>query len=402
MITVRKLKLTIINENEEERKEQYKFIRDSQYAQYQALNLGMGYVMSGYLKCNRDIKSDEFKEHMKGLKNSNPIFKDIEFGKGIDTLSSVTQKVKKDFSTALKSGLAKGERSTTNYKRTFPLMTRGRNLTFIYSENDVLIKWVNKIVFKVVLGNKGFNNEELQHTLNKIINKEYKVMQSSLEFDKRNNLILNLTLDIPNNKNYTYVNNRVLGVDLGIKYPAYVCLSDDTYKREHIGESLELIKQRSQFQNRRIRLQQQLKNVNGGKGRKKKLQNLNRLSKCERNFVKTYNHNISKRIVDFAKKYKCEYINLEKLTKDGFENSILRNWSYYELQDMIKYKADRIGISVRYIDPSYTSQTCSRCGYIDKENRETQEKFICKKCGFELNADHNASINIARSEKFIK
>ena len=402
MVTVRKLKLTIINENEEERKEQYKFIRDSQYAQYQALNLGMGYVMSGYLKCNRDIKSDEFKEHMKGLKNSNPIFKDIEFGKGIDTLSSVTQKVKKDFSTALKSGLAKGERSTTNYKRTFPLMTRGRNLTFMYSENDVLIKWVNKIVFKVVLGNKGFNNEELQHTLNKIINKEYKVMQSSLEFDKRNNLILNLTLDIPNNKNYTYVSNRVLGVDLGIKYPAYVCLSDDTYKREHLGESLELIKQRSQFQNRRIRLQQQLKNVNGGKGRKKKLQNLNRLSKCERNFVKTYNHNISKRIVDFAKKYKCEYINLEKLTKDGFENSILRNWSYYELQDMIKYKADRIGISVRYIDPSYTSQTCSICGYIDKENRETQEKFICKKCGFELNADHNASINIARSEKFIK
>lgn len=402
MITVRKLKLTIINENEEKRKEQYKFIRDSQYSQYQALNLGMGYVMSGYLKCNRDIKSDEFKEHMKGLKNSNPIFKGIEFGKGIDTLSSVTQKVKKDFSTALKSGLAKGERSTTNYKRTFPLMTRGRNLTFMYSENDVLIKWVNKIVFKVVLGNKGFNNEELQHTLNKVINKEYKVMQSSLEFDKRNNLIVNLTLDIPNNKNYTYVSNRILGVDLGIKYPAYVCLSDDTYKREHIGESLELIKQRSQFQNRRIRLQQQLKNVNGGKGRKKKLQNLNRLSKCERNFVKTYNHNISKRIVDFAKKYKCEYINLEKLTKDGFENSILRNWSYYELQDMIKYKADRIGISVRYIDPSYTSQTCSRCGYIDKENRETQEKFICKKCGFELNADHNASINIARSEKFIK
>lgn len=69
---------------------------------------------------------------------------------------------------------------------------------------------------------------------------------------------------------------------------------------------------------------------------------------------------------------------------------------------MIKYKADRIGISVIYIDPSYTSQTCSRCGYIDKENRETQEKFICKKCGFEINADHNASINIARSEKFIK
>ena len=51
---------------------------------------------------------------------------------------------------------------------------------------------------------------------------------------------------------------------------------------------------------------------------------------------------------------------------------------------------------------SYTSQTCSRCGHVDKENRQTQETFVCTKCGFELNADHNASINIAKSEEFIK
>lgn len=43
----------------------------------------------------------------------------------------------------------------------------------------------------------------------------------------------------------------------------------------------------------------------------------------------------------------------------------------------------------------------NRCGHIDKENRQTQEKFKCTKCGFELNADHNASINIARSEKIV-
>ena len=69
---------------------------------------------------------------------------------------------------------------------------------------------------------------------------------------------------------------------------------------------------------------------------------------------------------------------------------------------MIEYKAKSKGIEVRYIDPCFTSQKCSKCGYIDKENRETQEDFICKKCGFKLNADHNASINIARSKEFIK
>ena len=401
MITVRKFKITIVNEDEELRKQQYKFIRDSQYAQYQALNLGMGYIMTGYLANNRDIKSEGFKEHQKGLKNSNPIFKGLELGKGIDTLSAVTQKVKKDFCISLKNGLAKGERSSINYKRNFPIITRGRNLTFYEQGGEVLIKRVNKIIFKVVFNARKENTLELQHTLQMVINKEYKVMQSSLEFDRNNNLILNLTLDIPFKQEEEFLEGRVLGVDLGVKYPAYVCLSDDTYKREHIGEALELIKLRKQYQDRRRRTQQQLKNVKGGKGRGKKLKNLNRLSECERNFAKTYNHMISKRIIEFAKKYKCLYINMEKLTKDGFDNAILRNWSYYELQNMVEYKADRIGIKVRYVNPAYTSQTCSRCGHVDKENRQTQEKFVCTKCGFELNADHNAAINIARSTEFM-
>lgn len=400
MITVRKLKLTIIEENEEIKKEKYKFIRESQYAQYQALNLGMGVLTNAYLINNRDIKSDGFKEAQKSLKNSNPIFSEINYGKGIDTLSAVTQKVKKDFSISLKNGLAKGERTFTNYKRTFPLMTRGRNLNFYFNEdNDIFIKWVNKIEFKVVLG-RGKNNPELMHTLNKVINKEYKVGQSSLEFDKNNNLILNLTLDIPQKEKIKYIEGRTLGVDVGIKYPAYVCLSDDTYKREGIGTALELIRQREQFRARRQRVQSQLKLAKGGRGRKDKLKTLEKLKDKERNFAKTYNHQISKAVVEFAKRNQCEFINMEKLQSEGLTDKVLGSWGYYELQSMIEYKADREGIKVRYVDPRNTSRTCSKCGNIDKDSRQTQEKFKCTKCGFELNADHNASINIARSKKF--
>lgn len=397
MITVRKLKLIITNEDKKIINEKYTFIRNAQYAQYQGLNLAMSILTNAYLSSNRDIKSDMFKDAQKSLTNSNILFKDIPFGRGIDSKSCITQKVKKDFNASLKNGLARGERTITNYKRTFPLMTRGRDLKFCYENDDILIKWVNKIVFKVVLGRKDKNYLELRHTLNKVINKEYKVMQSSIYFDKNNKLMLNLTLDIPYNKDAEYVENRTLGVDLGLKYPAYVCLSDNTFIRQHIGESLELLKQRQQFRNRRKRLQQQLRNVNGGKGRNKKLSALNKLSDCERNFAKTYNHMISKRIVEFAKNNKCQFINLENLAKDGFKDNILSNWGYYELQNMIEYKAERENIKVRYVNPAYTSQTCSKCKNIDKENRQTQEKFKCTKCGFELNADHNAAINIARA-----
>ena len=403
MITVRKLKLTIIG-TDEERKQGYKFIRDSQYAQYQGLNLAMSILSSAYLESNRDIKSDIFKEAQKSLTNSNPIFDNICFGTGIDTKSAITQRVKKDFKTSLKNGLAKGERTITNYKRDYPLLTRGRDLKFQYKDDDIIIKWVNKIQFKVVLGSGKIkeNKIELQYTLHKIINKEYKVGQSSLQFDRNNNLILNLNLDIPYNPKNETVEGRTLGVDLGIKYPAYMCLNDDTYKREHIGSIDDFLRIREQMQDRRRKLQHDLKFIKGGKGRKKKTQALDRLRDKEKNFATTYNHMISKNVVEFAKKNQCEYINMEKLTKDGFNNKILRNWSYYQLQQYIEYKAEREGIQVRYIDPSYTSQTCARCGHIDKENRQTQEKFICTKCGFELNADHNASINIARSSNFIK
>ena len=403
MITVRKLKLTVVG-TDEERKQGYKFIRDSQYAQYQGLNLAMGILSSAYLESNRDIKSDIFKNAQKSLTNSNPLFEGIAFGTGTDTKSAITQRVKKDFKTSLKNGLAKGERTITNYKRDYPLLTRGRDLKFQYKDDDILIKWVNKIAFKVVLGSGKIkeNKIELQHTLHKIIDKEYKVGQSSLQFDRNNNLILNLNLDIPYKPKTEVVEGRTLGVDLGIKYPAYMCLNDDTYKREHIGSIDDFLRIREQMQDRRRKLQHDLKFIKGGKGRNKKMQALDRLRDKEKNFATTYNHMISKNVVEFAKKNQCEYINMEKLTKDGFNNAILRNWSYYQLQQYIEYEAEREGIKVRYIDPAYTSQTCARCGHVDKDNRQTQEKFICTKCGFELNADHNASINIARSEKFIK
>lgn len=398
MITVRKLKLTIINEDEEKRKEQYKFIRDAQYTQYKGLNKAMNLLAIGFY----DNGLEGLKEAQKTLTNSNPIFKDIEFGKGIDSKSAITQRVKKDFSTDLKNGLAKGERSIRNYKRTFPLITRGRDLKFYYELDNIYIKWVNKIIFKVILGSKVKNTVELQHTIHKIIDKEYKMKESSFEFDKRNNLIFNLTLDIPESIKNDIIKERVAGVDLGIAIPAYISLNDNPFIKKSIGSAEEFFKIRTQMNNRRKRLYKQIQASKGGRGRKDKLKANERFREKERNFTRTYNHFISKTIVKFAKDNKCEYIHLEKLTKDGFGDRILSNWSYYELQNMVEYKAKRENIKVRYVKPEYTSQKCSFCGYVSEENRENQSKFICKKCGFTTNADYNASQNIAKSTEFVK
>lgn len=129
----RKIKLTPLGDKEE-RNRVFQYIRNGQYAQYQACNLLMGQLISEYYKYDRDIKNEDFKARQKEImKNSNPLFHEIEFAIGNDTPSAVTQKVKADFNTALKNGLAKGERSVTNYKRTNPLITRGRSIQFYHN-----------------------------------------------------------------------------------------------------------------------------------------------------------------------------------------------------------------------------------------------------------------------------
>ena len=75
--------------------------------------------------------------------------------------------------------------------------------------------------------------------------------------------------------------------------------------------------------------------------------------------------------------------------KSALNRSILNTgWAIFE--QMLTYKAHRV---VR-VNPAYTSQTCSNCGHVAKENRKSQSRFECVECGFESNADINAALNI--------
>ncbi|MFI5697771.1 RNA-guided endonuclease InsQ/TnpB family protein [Kribbella sp. NPDC051586] len=52
---------------------------------------------------------------------------------------------------------------------------------------------------------------------------------------------------------------------------------------------------------------------------------------------------------------------------------------------------------VERVKPAYTSQTCSACGHVAPENRESQAVFRCVACRYEANADVNAAVNIAQN-----
>jgi IS605 OrfB family transposase len=145
-----------------------------------------------------------------------------------------------------------------------------------------------------------------------------------------------------------------------------------------------------------------------GKGRGKKLVALERFTDKERNFCKTYNHKISSEIMKFCVANHVGTLQMENLSgvgnSDKSKEFILRNWSYFELQSMIKYKANLAGIKVVFIKPEYTSQICPKCDAVDSKSRydpKDKTKFKCTSCGYEIHADLVGAINIARSTNYV-
>ena len=79
--------------------------------------------------------------------------------------------------------------------------------------------------------------------------------------------------------------------------------------------------------------------------------------------------------------------------KSGLNRSIL-DQGWFEFRRQIEYKQVWRGGNVLAVPPQYTSQRCSCCGTVSKENRQSQAKFACIACGYQANADVNAAMNI--------
>ena len=78
--------------------------------------------------------------------------------------------------------------------------------------------------------------------------------------------------------------------------------------------------------------------------------------------------------------------------KSGLNRSISeQTWGI--IRQQLAYKAEWAGRELALVDPAYTSQTCSVCGILDAASRDGQ-KFCCRACGVELDADVNAAVNV--------
>ena len=310
----------------------------------------------------------------------------------------------------------RGERAIRNYKKGMPIPFPWNDSLKIECEGgDFYLCWYNGIRFKLTFGKDKSNNRLIVRRclkLDKDYEGEYKLCNSSIQIVKRegtSKLFLLLVVTIP--QEHVELNKKiVVGVDLGVNVPAYAA-TNCTEERKAIGDREHFLNTRMAFQ-RRYKSLQRLKTTAGGKGRMKKLEPLERLRKAEHNWVHTQNHLFSREVVNFAVQTHAATIHMEDLSgfgKDDDGNAdekkefVLRNWSYYELQNMIAYKAAKYGIKVEKVKPAYTSKTCSWCGQIGFRQGVTFicENPACKQYGEKVHADYNAARNIANSKDII-
>lgn len=132
------------------------------------------------------------------------------------------------------------------------------------------------------------------------------------------------------------------------------------------------------------------------KGTRSTKHRLKMMSGREQRFSRDVNHVVTKHLAnqENVTTFVLEDLSGIRNKRRGKKmNKWLGSWPFYQFEMLLAYKSEALGKKVVFIDARYTSQRCSRCGYIYKGNR-SQSHFLCKRCGLQLHSDLNAAINI--------
>lgn len=417
-----KLAISYSKDNIMNEKDFYKELRDMQYKTFKACNRAITYIYSNDMQNLTQKNIGIPKENDKILYGKSfqawveTKMKEIMEGCLTNNVAQTRAFVFKRYSyDKNKKGLLKGEISLSNFKRDMPVIIHNKAYGILETPKGFALEigFFNKAKqqklglkkIKFLLNNLGASEREI---IKRLYDGSYKLGTGQIVYNNRKNKwMIAIPYTFTQEKNFDLNKDRVMGIDLGISNVATFSIFDNNkkeyvqmYYKDRAIDGTELIHYRQRIESRRKSLAIASKWASENKtghGYRKKMKKANDIGDKYNRFKETFNHKVSKYIVDVALKYKVSLIQMEDLS--GFssnqQESLLKNWSYYDLQLKVKYKAEEKGIQVVLINPKYTSQRCSKCGYISVDNRKTQKEFKCITCGHEENADVNASKNIA-------
>jgi len=191
---------------------------------------------------------------------------------------------------------------------------------------------------------------------------------------------------------------EAVGIDRGVKVTAALST----------GKMLTIPRLSGREASRLLRLERKLARARRGSTRRRKVKS--QIARVRAREVDRRKDWIEQASTDIARRFdviRVEDLNIKNMTrsargtaaqpgknvaaKAGLNREISRSgWGA-----LVRRLEDKAPGRVQKVPPAYTSQRCSACGHVARDNRESHAVFLCTACGYAANADVNAARNIA-------
>ena len=109
---------------------------------------------------------------------------------------------------------------------------------------------------------------------------------------------------------------------------------------------------------------------------------------------KDYLHKLTTQLVKKYDVIAIEDLKVKNLQKNHCLAKAIANASWYLFRAMLEYNCKWYGKRLVAVNPKYTSQICSNCGYPSGKKPLEIREWTCPQCGTQHDRDINAAVNI--------
>jgi putative transposase len=187
------------------------------------------------------------------------------------------------------------------------------------------------------------------------------------------------------NKIDTELTGKMIGVDVGIKefYTDSNGHTEPNPKFYRIGEK------RLKFHQRRVSRKKK-----GSTNRKKAINKLGRVHLKISRQREEHAKRVARCVIQSNDLVAYEDLRIKNLVKNHCLAKSINDASWYQFRRWLEYFGVKFGKITVAVNPAYTSQKCSNCGTHVKKSL-SMRTHVCQ-CGFILDRDWNAAINILK------
>lgn len=202
-----------------------------------------------------------------------------------------------------------------------------------------------------------------------------------------------------------------VGIDLGIKYLAVVS-DQPPYKNINYDESIKRIEKQLRHQQRSYSrkyesYKKRKKQANDDtdvstKNLDKQRLKVQKLHQKLKHIRMNYENQVVHEILRDKPKYVVfEDLNIKGMLKNKYLSKSIRQQRWFSFKTKVIKKAQEYGGEIRIVNRFFpSSKTCSKCGVIDKTLTLKDREFNCLSCGYTIDRDENASINLKYAEHY--